>query len=142
MAATLGEDVGETVGYRMRGDTRTGPDTRIEVVTEAEGRVVRPTGVVGEAVYPVAVARSGDYRLRLHVAGPSSAEAEIAPVGEAEVLESFLGHPGGGLDLELERFELGRVAVPEGSESARIRGKASSSELTWVGMNFHLLAGA
>jgi hypothetical protein len=62
----------------------------IEVVTEAEARVVRPTGVVGEAVYPVAVARGGDYRLRLHVAGPSAAEAEVAPVGEAEVVGSFL----------------------------------------------------
>ncbi len=34
MAATLGERVGETVGYRMRQDTRVGPRTRIEVVTE------------------------------------------------------------------------------------------------------------
>ena len=34
MAATLGEAVGATVGYRIRGDSRTGPATRIEVVTE------------------------------------------------------------------------------------------------------------
>ena len=34
MAATLGESVGETVGYRMRLDTKVGPTTRIEVVTE------------------------------------------------------------------------------------------------------------
>ncbi|MFM8845698.1 MAG: ATP-dependent helicase HrpB [Gammaproteobacteria bacterium] len=34
MAATLGERIGETVGYRMRLDTRVGPRTRIEVVTE------------------------------------------------------------------------------------------------------------
>ena len=34
MAATLGERIGETVGYRMRLDTRIGPKTRIEVVTE------------------------------------------------------------------------------------------------------------
>jgi ATP-dependent helicase HrpB len=34
MAATLGEPVGATVGYRMRLDTRVGPGTRIEVVTE------------------------------------------------------------------------------------------------------------
>lgn len=34
MADTLGEDVGQTVGYRMRGETVTSPDTRIEVVTE------------------------------------------------------------------------------------------------------------
>ncbi|MCV6595364.1 MAG: ATP-dependent helicase HrpB, partial [Silicimonas sp.] len=34
MAETLGEEVGKTVGYRMRGDSRTGKATRIEVVTE------------------------------------------------------------------------------------------------------------
>jgi ATP-dependent helicase HrpB len=34
MAATLGEPVGQTVGYRMRDDTKIGPNTRIEVVTE------------------------------------------------------------------------------------------------------------
>jgi ATP-dependent helicase HrpB len=34
MAATLNEAVGETVGYRMRLDTKVGPRTRIEVVTE------------------------------------------------------------------------------------------------------------
>jgi ATP-dependent helicase HrpB len=34
MAWLLGEHVGETVGYRIRLDTRVGPGTRIEVVTE------------------------------------------------------------------------------------------------------------
>jgi ATP-dependent helicase HrpB len=34
MATTLHEQVGETVGYRMRLDTKIGPKTRIEVVTE------------------------------------------------------------------------------------------------------------
>lgn len=34
MAAMMGEDVGETVGYRIRMETRVGPHTRIEVVTE------------------------------------------------------------------------------------------------------------
>ena len=34
MAHTLGESVGATVGYRTRLDTRVGPHTRIEVVTE------------------------------------------------------------------------------------------------------------
>ena len=34
MAATLGERVGATVGYRMRLETQVGPRTRIEVVTE------------------------------------------------------------------------------------------------------------
>ncbi|HEU5039446.1 MAG TPA: ATP-dependent helicase HrpB, partial [Gemmatimonadales bacterium] len=34
MAANLGEQVGATVGFRVRGETRVGPSTRIEVVTE------------------------------------------------------------------------------------------------------------
>ena len=34
MAQTLGEKPGQTVGYRIRGETRCGPETRIEVVTE------------------------------------------------------------------------------------------------------------
>jgi ATP-dependent helicase HrpB len=34
MAATLGESVGRTVGYRMRLDTRVSRDTRVEVLTE------------------------------------------------------------------------------------------------------------
>jgi ATP-dependent RNA helicase HrpB len=34
IAELRGESVGETVGYRMRGDSRIGPHTRIEVVTE------------------------------------------------------------------------------------------------------------
>ncbi|WP_203714377.1 ATP-dependent helicase HrpB [Asanoa siamensis] len=33
MAALVGEKVGERVGYAVRGDRRTGPDTRVEVVT-------------------------------------------------------------------------------------------------------------
>lgn len=34
MAATLGEPVGGTSGYRVRGDSKVGPRTRVEVVTE------------------------------------------------------------------------------------------------------------
>jgi len=34
MARLLGEEVGGRVGYRIRGDTRVGPSTRVEVVTE------------------------------------------------------------------------------------------------------------
>ena len=34
MAQTLGEKVGQTVGYRMKGETRVSKNTRIEVVTE------------------------------------------------------------------------------------------------------------
>lgn len=34
MAQSLGERTGETVGYRMRGESRVGPNTRLEVVTQ------------------------------------------------------------------------------------------------------------
>ena len=34
MATSLGEEVGGQVGFRVRGETRVGPRTRIEVVTE------------------------------------------------------------------------------------------------------------
>ena len=34
MAALLGEEAGETVGYRTRLESRSGPRTRIEVITE------------------------------------------------------------------------------------------------------------
>ncbi|GGC85737.1 ATP-dependent helicase HrpB [Vreelandella lutescens] len=34
MAAQLNEQVGETIGYRMRGDSQVGPATRLEVVTQ------------------------------------------------------------------------------------------------------------
>ncbi|MBI1194456.1 MAG: ATP-dependent helicase HrpB [Gammaproteobacteria bacterium] len=34
MAASLGEQVGDTIGYRVRQDSRVGPKTRIEIVTE------------------------------------------------------------------------------------------------------------
>ncbi len=34
MASTLGEDVGQTVGYRVRGESRIGETTQIEVLTE------------------------------------------------------------------------------------------------------------
>jgi ATP-dependent helicase HrpB len=35
MARQLGESVGQTVGYRIRGEQKTGPGTRVEVLTEA-----------------------------------------------------------------------------------------------------------
>ncbi|NOU64941.1 ATP-dependent helicase HrpB [Paenibacillus sp. LMG 31461] len=34
MAKLLGEEVGKTIGYRVKNDTRVGPQTRIEVITE------------------------------------------------------------------------------------------------------------
>ena len=34
LAEQIGERAGQTIGYRMRGDARTSPQTRVEVVTE------------------------------------------------------------------------------------------------------------
>ena len=49
MAAMRGESVGETVGYRMKLDTRVGPKTRIEVVTEGIlGRLLQQDPALSE----------------------------------------------------------------------------------------------
>jgi hypothetical protein len=95
---------------------------RIEVVSEGEARVVRPTGVVGEAVYALAVARGGDYHLRLHVAAPSPAEAEVAYLGTDEILRSFVvpAEPAigwidaGSVHLDTGAYEAA-VLLPEGA---------------------------
>ena len=43
LASELGEKVGETVGYRIRLDSKVGPNTRIEVVTlRVACRTIRP----------------------------------------------------------------------------------------------------
>ena len=50
MAQTLGEPVGSTVGYRMRMDTRVGPATRLEVVTEGVlTRMLQEDPTLGDA---------------------------------------------------------------------------------------------
>jgi uncharacterized membrane protein YgcG len=61
----------------------------VEVVGQGDARRLRPTGPVGEAVYAMAVARPGDYRLRLRAAGPEPLEAEVSPIGSDEVVRSF-----------------------------------------------------
>jgi ATP-dependent helicase HrpB len=49
MATLLGESVGETVGYRMKLDTKVGPKTRIEVVTEGIlGRLLQDDPALSE----------------------------------------------------------------------------------------------
>jgi len=61
----------------------------VEVVDVEGIRHLRPTGPVGEAVYALAIARSGDYRLRLRLAGRAPVEAELAPAGEDKPLATF-----------------------------------------------------
>ena len=42
LGISLGEPVGRTVGYRVRFDTRVGPSTRLEVVTEGGAMPAQP----------------------------------------------------------------------------------------------------
>ena len=50
MAAQLGESVGERVGYRIRFEVRSGPNTRIEVLTE--GLLTRMSPIPSSAASP------------------------------------------------------------------------------------------
>jgi hypothetical protein len=58
---------------------------------EVLGGRVRAKGAVGELSYPLAVARAGDYRVRLRLAGnpDAPAETEIARFGSAKPQKSF-----------------------------------------------------
>jgi hypothetical protein len=93
----------------------------VEVFEEGGVRRVRPTGGVGEAVYALGIARPGDYRLRLHLASPAVAEAELARAGTNDVLRSFTvaAEPAmGWIDAGVVHLEPGAydatVLLPEG----------------------------
>jgi len=62
---------------------------RVETVEEGGRPRIRPRGGIGEVVYALAIARGGNYRLRLHVSGPAPAEAEMTKAGSNDVLRSF-----------------------------------------------------
>ena len=56
---------------------------RVETSPRTATAAIRASGGIGEAVYALGVARPGDYRLRLHVAGAGApAEAEITRAGD------------------------------------------------------------
>ena len=61
----------------------------VEAFEEDGARRIRAVGGIGEAVYAVGIARQGDYRLRLHVSSPASAEAEMTKAGSDDILRSF-----------------------------------------------------
>jgi hypothetical protein len=64
--------------------------TGVEAFTDHDGsRHVRATDEVGQIVYPLAVARGGDYRVRLRLGGPAEAEAEVTAFGKEKPVESF-----------------------------------------------------
>jgi hypothetical protein len=61
----------------------------VEAFEEDGARRIRAVGGIGEAVYALGIARQGDYRLRLHVSSPASAEAEMTKAGSDDLLRSF-----------------------------------------------------
>ncbi len=61
----------------------------IEVFGEGASKAIRATAPVGEVTYPLAIARGGDYRLRLRLSGTSEAEAEVTEIGESKPLRVF-----------------------------------------------------
>ena len=83
---------------------------------------IRPAGGIGQAMYAFGVARGGDYRLRLHLAAPGPAEAEVTSEGSDSVLRSFsvpaaatMGWvDAGSLHLDPGAYET-TVLLPEGS---------------------------
>ncbi len=96
---------------------------RVEGIDAEGAKRIRPAGGIGEAVYAFGVARGGDYRLRLHLAGPGAAEAEFTEAGSDEVLRSFsvpaaatMGWVDAGeLHLDPGAYEA-TVLLPEGSQ--------------------------
>ncbi|HEY7514544.1 MAG TPA: hypothetical protein VIC87_08700 [Vicinamibacteria bacterium] len=67
----------------------------VEVFGEGTSKAIRATAPVGEVTYPLAIARGGDYRLRLRLAGTSEAEAEVTEIGKEKPLRVFRVAPSG-----------------------------------------------
>jgi hypothetical protein len=96
--------------------------SRVSVERDGRIRRLRPEGGIGEAVYAMSVARPGEYRVRLNLAGPTAAEAEVARAGEDSVLRRFAvpaGREMGWVDAGTAYLEPGAyhttVLLPEGS---------------------------
>jgi hypothetical protein len=96
----------------------------VEALGEATDRRVRASAKVGEVTYALAVARPGEYRLRLRLAGDpgTPAEAEVASVG-AGPKQTFSVVPGampGWVDAGAVRLTPGAytasVMLPQGTE--------------------------
>ena len=61
----------------------------VEVFGEGTARAIRATAPVAEVTYPLAIARGGDYRLRMRLGGTSEAEAEVTEIGEEKPVRVF-----------------------------------------------------
>jgi len=97
--------------------------TGVDVFRGDDGdRRVRASEPVGELVYPLAVARGGDYRVRLRLGGPGEAETEVTPLGAEAPVESFRVMPAAmpaWLDVGSTHLDPGAyqasVLIPQGS---------------------------
>lgn len=97
--------------------------TGVDVFTDDDGnRRVRATEPVAEVVYALAVARPGDYRMRLRLAGTGEAEAEVTALGEQTPVQTFRVVPAampGWVDAGATHLDRGAynasVLIPRGS---------------------------
>jgi hypothetical protein len=94
----------------------------VELVGQAPHRRVVARAAVAEVSYPIAIVRSGDYRLRLDITGTEAASSELTRVGENTPSGAFTVRPGsspGFVDAGTARLQPGvysaAVLLPAGS---------------------------
>jgi hypothetical protein len=92
--------------------------TGVAVETTTTGRLVRASAAVGEVEYPLAVARGGDYRVRLLLAGdgrtPAEAEIRASQEGKPQKVFSVPATP------NPEWADAGSVHLDPGSYTASV----------------------
>jgi len=93
-----------------------GDDIRVE--GDGDRRHVVATGEVGEVDYALAVARGGDYRMRVEIAGTPDrpASTELARVGEVKPVGAFTVVPA----AQMAWVDAGRVHLDPGAYTASV----------------------
>src|SRR5262249_14134081 len=99
----------------------------VEPSGEGASRGVKAVAGIGEVAYAVSIARGGDYRLRLRVAGGGETEAEVAPVGATQPQKVFRVQPGSTPGW----VEAGTVHLDPGAYLASVL-LPSGGELEWL----------
>lgn len=127
MAATLGEPVGRTVGYRMRLDTRVSRETRVEVVTEGvlTRMLQQDAALEGTALVIFDEFHERSLQADLGLAFALDAQAEVAPelrllvmsaTLDAQAVAAWLGGPppvaAAGRTFPVETRFVGKGAPP------------------------------